>query len=101
MRQALGNLVQNAVEAMPGGGRLTVSAGLRPPLGRRREVEVRVSDTGAGIPQDRLGKNFLPFFSTKTKRAGLGLPLGPQNVPPPKSPVGVGGQERQGGAFLV
>src|SRR5207247_10632259 len=65
MRQSLGHLVQNAVEAMPGGGLLTVSAGLRPPLGRRREIEVRVSDTGAGIPQDRLGKIFLPFFTTK------------------------------------
>ena len=40
MRQALGNLVQNAVEVMPAGGRLTLTAGARLPLGRRREVEL-------------------------------------------------------------
>src|SRR2546422_5811246 len=78
MRQALGNLVQNAVEAMPGGGRLTVSAGLRPPLGRRREVEVRVSDTRGGIPQDRLGKIFLPFFTAKPERNPPGRALVPK-----------------------
>src|SRR5256885_6921016 len=44
-------------------------------LGRRREVEVRVIDSGAGIPQDRLGKIFLPFFTTKPKGTGLGLAL--------------------------
>src|SRR5437899_11079628 len=77
MRQALGNLVQNAVEAMPSGGRLTVSDSRRPPLGLRRGCELRVSDTGAGIPQDQLGKVFLPFYTTKPKGTGLGLDLVP------------------------
>ncbi len=101
MRQALGNLVQNAVEAMPGGGRLTVSAGLRPPLGRRREVEVRVSDTGAGIPQDRLGKIFLPFFTTKPKGTGLGLALVHKIVLLHNGRIDVESQERKGTTFRI
>ncbi len=101
MRQALGNLVQNAVEAMPGGGRLTVSAGLRPPLGRRREVEVRVIDSGAGIPQDRLGKIFLPFFTTKPKGTGLGLALVHKIVLLHNGRIDVESQERKGTTFRI
>jgi len=101
MRQALGNLVQNAVEAMSDGGRLTVSAGLRPPLGRRREVEVRVSDTGAGIPQDRLGKIFLPFFTTKPKGTGLGLALVHKIVLLHNGRIEVESQERKGTTFRI
>jgi len=101
MRQALGNLVQNAVEAMPGGGRLTVSAGLRPPLGRRRAVEVRVSDTGAGIPQDRLGKIFLPFYTTKPKGTGLGLALVHKIVLLHNGRIEVESQEDKGTTFRI
>ena len=75
MRQALSNLVQNAIEAMPAGGDLTVSAGVRALQGRRREVIVTIVDTGVGIPKDRLAKIFLPFFTMKAKGTGLGLAL--------------------------
>jgi len=101
MRQALGNLVQNAVEAMPSGGRLTVSADLRPPLGRRREVELRVSDTGAGIPQDRVGKVFLPFYTTKPKGTGLGLALVHKIVLLHNGRIEVESQERKGTTFRI
>jgi PAS domain S-box-containing protein len=101
MRQALGNLVQNAVEAMPGGGCLTVSAGQMPPLGRRREVELRVCDTGAGIPQDRLGKIFLPFFTTKPKGTGLGLALVHKIVLLHNGRIEVESQERKGTTFRI
>jgi PAS domain S-box-containing protein len=75
MRQALGNLVQNAVESMPKGGSLLVNAELLPFVGRKREVELQVADTGHGIPSDRLEKIFLPFYTTKPKGTGLGLAL--------------------------
>ncbi|HZC68009.1 MAG TPA: ATP-binding protein [Nitrospirales bacterium] len=101
MRQALGNLVQNAIESMPGGGRLTVSAGMRPPLGRRREVEVRVSDTGAGIPQDRLGKIFLPFYTTKPKGTGLGLALVHKIILLHNGRIEVESQEHKGTTFRI
>jgi signal transduction histidine kinase len=75
MRQALSNLVQNAVEAMPKGGQLQIITTVVQSRGGRRELELQVSDTGVGIPSDRLDKIFLPFYTTKTKGTGLGLAL--------------------------
>ncbi|MBN1339577.1 MAG: 4Fe-4S binding protein [Bacteroidales bacterium] len=72
MMQALTNLEKNAVEAMPQGGTLTIELS-----GNEDEVEIRVSDTGTGIPQENMEKMFTPFFTTKKpgKGTGLGLPL--------------------------
>src|SRR6267142_603107 len=69
-RQAVWNLCLNAVEAMPDGGELRVTAGV---VGDR--LEVRVSDTGEGIAADDLGHVFEPFFSTKLDGSGIGLAL--------------------------
>src|SRR6266403_2248929 len=69
-RQAMWNLCLNAVEAMPDGGELRVSAGVVD--GR---LEVRVGDTGEGIAREDLGHVFEPFFSTKLDGSGLGLAL--------------------------
>ena len=70
MRQAFTNLFQNAIDAMPEGGTLTVDAEDGP-----RRLTVRVADTGIGIPRDALKKIFLPFFTTKDTGVGLGLAL--------------------------
>jgi two-component system sensor histidine kinase AtoS len=75
MRQALSNLVQNAIEAMPKGGDLRIATKVMQSHGNRRELELRITDTGLGIPGDRLEKIFLPFYTTKTKGTGLGLAL--------------------------
>ncbi len=69
-RQALWNLCLNAVEAMPDGGELRVSAAA---AGGR--LGVRVSDTGCGIDPVALPHVFEPFFSTKPGGSGLGLAL--------------------------
>jgi PAS domain S-box-containing protein len=69
MRQALGNLIQNAVEAMPDGGTLTVI------MQRDRDLTIIVGDTGPGIPLEHLKKVFLPFFTTKDEGVGMGLAL--------------------------
>ena len=69
-RQAIWNLCLNAVQAMPDGGELRVSASARD--GR---LEVRVTDTGEGITTEDLPHVFEPFFSTKDQGTGLGLAL--------------------------
>jgi PAS domain S-box-containing protein len=69
---ALLNLVINARDAMPDGGAVTITARNDP---SREQVVVHVRDTGAGIPEDVLGKVFDPFFTTKPVGKGTGLGL--------------------------
>jgi two-component system, NtrC family, sensor kinase len=78
LRQALLNLVRNAREAMASGGRLRVTVDA--PEGSARQVRLRLSDSGAGIPEADRAKIFDPFFSTKEKGTGLGLALVQQIV---------------------
>ncbi|HSB31358.1 MAG TPA: ATP-binding protein, partial [Candidatus Sulfobium mesophilum] len=69
LRQAVTNLLQNAVESMPEGGQLTVSCSVGDCL------DISVSDTGHGIPENIRDKIFLPFFTTKERGTGLGLSI--------------------------
>jgi signal transduction histidine kinase len=74
LREALGNLSSNAIQAMPNGGRLgleTCMAGDNP----AKTIMIRISDTGMGIAPETLPHIFEPFFSTKGKGLGLGLPI--------------------------
>jgi PAS domain S-box-containing protein len=68
LRRILNNLVLNAIQAMPDGGELTISAKLED----SRPV-VQVSDTGVGIPEEARAKMFRPLFTTKPKGQGFGL----------------------------
>lgn len=103
MRQAIGNIVQNAVEAMPGGGMLDirVKTGLvSKEIGSRR-LEIFISDTGSGMPKDRLDKIFLPFFTTKEKGTGLGLALAHKVVMSHNGRIEVESQEGKGSVFRL
>ena len=70
LEQAVLNLGVNAVEAMPEGGRLTVTTRVADGV-----VELDVADTGVGIPPENQDRILKPFFSTKSFGTGLGLPL--------------------------
>jgi two-component system NtrC family sensor kinase len=72
LRQVFLNLMNNAAEAMPDGGRLIVRTKKGPPAGC---VSVQVQDTGAGISEENMKELFTPFFTTKPIGKGTGLGL--------------------------
>ncbi len=76
LQQVLLNLIRNALEAMPEGGKLRVTTTLRRfRSGKPPAAEIFVSDTGHGIPEDLLDQIFKPFFTTRHNGTGLGLPI--------------------------
>jgi signal transduction histidine kinase len=70
MKQALVNIIRNAIEASPPGESVVVRAD-----GHEREVEIAVSDQGAGVPERDRAAIFTPFFTTKEHGTGLGLAI--------------------------
>ena len=71
LKQALLNLMLNAQDAMPQGGTLT----LETKNYQHREVMVKISDTGVGIPKESFSQIFEPFYTTKKAGSGVGLGL--------------------------
>lgn len=97
LRLALMNLVVNAQQAMEAsGGELLLET-------RRREasVEIRVTDTGPGIPRDTLDRIWQPFFSTKEGGTGLGLPTTRRIVEEMGGDVRVVSEPGRGTRFIV
>jgi len=70
MKQVFMNVILNSMQAMPEGGKLTVSSSYDQ---ESRKVQVGISDTGIGMSPDVLAHAFEPFFSTKSGGTGLGL----------------------------
>jgi signal transduction histidine kinase len=70
MKRVFVNIIKNAVAAMPKGGKLTISS-------RKTDdaVEISFTDTGVGMSKEVLEKLWTPFFTTKAKGLGLGLPI--------------------------
>ena len=68
LRRAFTNLIINALEAMPEGGRLTIRC-----AEEGGQLKVAVTDTGSGISQESQGKIFRPYFTTKAEGTGIGL----------------------------
>ena len=68
MRRVIDNLVRNAIEAMPGGGKLTLET-----KGDGDQYIITVTDTGVGIPAENLPNLFKLYYTTKSKGLGLGL----------------------------
>jgi PAS domain S-box-containing protein len=70
MKQALLNIIKNAIAAMPEGGKLTIETARHD-----NEAVLRITDTGEGMSEDVLNKIFEPYFTTKDFGSGIGLTL--------------------------
>jgi signal transduction histidine kinase len=69
------NVLTNAIQAMPNGGRVGISAETVPGAGETEYLQLRFTDSGPGIPPDDREKVFAPFYSTKATGFGLGLAI--------------------------
>ncbi|MFQ5656779.1 MAG: sensor histidine kinase [Candidatus Methylomirabilales bacterium] len=96
LRRAIWNLFLNALQAMEEKGELRVET-----RSTGSQVEIAVRDTGPGIPATALPNIFDPFYSTKSGRAGLGLPIVRRIVEQHGGQITVDSQQGVGTCFVV
>lgn len=96
IRRALVNLMRNAIQAMSGGGRLSVRA-----MVEGEEVVIDVADTGPGMPEEVRRRLFEPFFTTRERGSGLGLAIVQQAVEKNRGQVQASTEESEGTTFTL
>lgn len=105
LKQVFLNVIWNAIQAMPYGGELIVSAELEKstvhPSKGAGYVEINIADSGMGIAEEDQDKIFNPFFSTKEKGAGLGLAIVHNIVEAHGGIIGVESELGKGSAFTI
>ena len=118
LEQVVVNLLTNAREAMPNGGTLRVCTALhrktlsdgrtsKEQIGRRSSavgepvVEIRIGDTGPGVPPEILPRIFDPFFTTKEQGSGLGLSITYGIVREHGGSISVDSQPGEGSTFII
>jgi PAS domain S-box-containing protein len=96
MKQALLNLIKNAIAAMPEGGTLTIKT-------ETQDTDIRISvfDTGIGIPEENRLKIFEPYFTTKENGSGLGLTLVFKIIREHQGEITVKSREGEGTCFII
>lgn len=96
LKQALMNMVKNAIAAMPNGGVLRVTTAQR-----GDDVVLRISDTGIGISDEIMSKIFEPYFTTKDFGSGIGLTLVYKVIKEHNGEIAVVSQEGKGTTFTI
>jgi PAS domain S-box-containing protein len=94
--QVLTNLFINAVQAMPSAGTLTVRTATS-----AAGIEVSVQDSGSGISHSKLDQIFEPFYTTKTRGTGLGLPICRRVVETHNGTISVKSELGEGAEFII
>ena len=96
IEQVLVNTINNALEAMPEGGELSIKA-----KKKKTNLYIEINDTGVGIPKKNLKKVFQLYFSTKKRGAGLGLYLTKRIVERYNGSISLKSQEGKGTIILI
>lgn len=101
LRQVLWNLMINAIQSMPEGGTLSVTARPDGDNGEARAVRVEIGDTGPGIDPVHIEKIWEPFYTTREKGSGLGLAIVRRIVESHGGAVEVQSEAMRGSRFRV
>ena len=96
MIQIFHNIFLNAIEAMQNGGTLTITA-----ENDKENTIIKISDTGHGIPQDKISQLFTPYFTTKAKGTGLGLVIVQKIIEAHKGKIQVESETNKGTTFII
>ena len=96
MLRVISNLIKNAVEAMPKGGKISIIV-----TDELKHVKIKIKDTGVGIPKDKLNNLFRPFRSTKTKGMGLGLTFCKETIQAHNGTITVESKLGKGTTFTI
>jgi signal transduction histidine kinase len=96
LKRALINLIQNAVQAMPDGGNLSIIASIQ-----SDNAEIIVEDTGGGIPEEAQRNLFKPLFTTKAKGQGLGLAVVKRLVESNGGSISFESKQGEGARFII
>ncbi|MDR1626950.1 MAG: PAS domain-containing sensor histidine kinase, partial [Spirochaetia bacterium] len=96
LRQAVLNIIKNAMAAMPEGGTLTVATGKKDEC-----VRLVISDTGIGIAAENLDKIFEPYFTTREAGSGLGLTNVFKIIKEHRADITVNSQPGKGASFTI
>ncbi|MGD9849973.1 MAG: ATP-binding protein [Nitrospirales bacterium] len=104
LQEAINNIIDNAIDAMPHGGMLTIQAANEAESGpHHTEVCLTIQDTGIGIPGEKTERIFEPFFTTKSvgSGTGLGLAITTEIIQLHKGSIAVTSTEGLGTTFLL
>ncbi|MEW5766544.1 MAG: ATP-binding protein [bacterium] len=101
MEQVFLNLLLNAKEAMPDGGEISVTTNVVTAKAGQSYIQIKVSDSGQGIPPQTVDKLFEPFFTTKEEGHGLGLSIVSRIIEEHKGEITVESEKGVGTTFAV
>jgi signal transduction histidine kinase len=96
IKQVLFNLIANAIEAMPKGGKLTITT-----QKKKNSVGLEIEDSGKGIPKEEMEKLFVPFYTTKPQGSGLGLAVSKKIIADHKGTIKLQSQINTGTRFTI
>ena len=102
IRQLIWNVLMNAIQSMPNGGRVTIETGKdTPDIFAGQFLEIKISDNGQGIMENDLGKIFEPFYTTREKGTGLGLAIVNRIVEGHAGKIKVDSRSGEGTTFTI